>query len=80
MVLRDKGPQPKWVRSPDHGAESRAQLAHPLGQLVEINTNNTVIKEEAQFSSLNFKKYHSDVEALVVSYKNLSKHSNFKPL
>jgi hypothetical protein len=23
----------------DQGAESRAQLAHPLGQLVEINTN-----------------------------------------
>jgi hypothetical protein len=28
------------VGSPDQGADSRAQLAHPLGQLVEINTNN----------------------------------------
>jgi hypothetical protein len=39
MVLHDGGPQPQWVGSPDQGAESRAQLAHPLGQLVEINTN-----------------------------------------
>jgi hypothetical protein len=39
MVLRDGGPQPQWVGSPDQGADSRAQLAHPLGQLVEINTN-----------------------------------------
>jgi hypothetical protein len=39
MVLRDGGPQPQWVGSPDQGAGSRAQLAHPLGQLVEINTN-----------------------------------------
>jgi hypothetical protein len=40
MVLRDGGPQPQWVGSPDQGADSRAQLAHPLGQLVEINTNS----------------------------------------
>jgi hypothetical protein len=39
MVLCDGGPQPQWVGSPDQGAESRAQLAHPLGQLVEINSN-----------------------------------------
>jgi hypothetical protein len=39
MVLCDWGSQPQWVGSPDQGAESRAQLAHPLGQLVEINTN-----------------------------------------
>jgi hypothetical protein len=42
MVLRDEGPQPQWVGSPDQGAESRAQLAHPLVQLVEINTNRVV--------------------------------------
>jgi hypothetical protein len=36
MVLRDRGPQPQLVGSSDKGGESRAQLAHPLGQLVEI--------------------------------------------
>jgi hypothetical protein len=30
---------------------------------------STVVKEEAQFASLNF-KYHSNVEAPVVCYKN----------
>jgi hypothetical protein len=30
MVLHDRGPQPQWVGSPDQGAPSRAQLAHPL--------------------------------------------------
>jgi hypothetical protein len=39
--MRDGGPQPQWVGSPDQGADSRTQLAHPLGQLVEINTNTS---------------------------------------
>jgi hypothetical protein len=50
MVQHDGGPQPQWVGSPDQGADSRAQLAHPLGQRVEINTNrvmNVSVKRKA---------------------------------
>jgi hypothetical protein len=43
MVLRDGGPQPQWVGSHDQGADSRAQFAHPLDQLVEINTNTLTL-------------------------------------
>ncbi|PUZ65799.1 hypothetical protein GQ55_3G253900 [Panicum hallii var. hallii] len=47
----------------------RAHTIHHQPLHMERMQGSTVVKEEAQFASLNF-KYHSDVEAPVVCYKN----------